>query len=349
MNLPEQLKQLEPHFETQNSHGIVFDNQCLFAKQQLEKNKFILDTAKRNPQSLRSAILNSAAIGISLNHANAHAYLVPRDGGICLDISYRGLVKLATDSGAITVAKAVLVYEDDTFIANGPFSSPTHKYDPFKVDGNNPLNSLRGGYCEAKLADGGVIVDFMSASEIFAVRDSSKAKNGPWQGKWAGEMAKKTLVKRASKSWPQSSGIDRVNKAIEILNDHEGLQEKEFASFDHVSRISSEDVSKMDEMLAGGKSLEFFIWFDSLDVNAKTSAYNVDRPRGEKTKFKALIAAMSEEGRAMFNSIIDSINQCYSIDDTNGIIEIKDGLSIIEINAINEKLGLQESIAFMEC
>ena len=110
MMIVDELIKLEKPFDGQNNFGLVFKSECLFAKQQITKESFTLDTAVNNPASLRSAILNVAAIGISLNPSLAHAYLVPRDGAICLDISYRGLVKLATDAGAIEWAKAVLVY-----------------------------------------------------------------------------------------------------------------------------------------------------------------------------------------------------------------------------------------------
>jgi recombination protein RecT len=36
-----------------------------------------------------------AAIGITLNPASKLAYLVPRDGMVCLDISYMGLLHRA--------------------------------------------------------------------------------------------------------------------------------------------------------------------------------------------------------------------------------------------------------------
>lgn len=213
----ENLVALEKPFTAQNAFGLKFSAECLFAKQLILKNNTTLSTAANNPNSLRNAILNVAAIGISLNPANALAYLVPRDGSICLDISYRGMVRLATDGGNVDWAKAVLVYEGDTFEWNGPAEPPTHKADVFdsnRIDASAPLKGLKGGYCIAKLTGGGYMVETMSADEILKVRDTSKAKNGPWSGPFAGEMAKKTLVKRASKSWPQSGGRERLDRAV---------------------------------------------------------------------------------------------------------------------------------------
>lgn len=132
------IKKQEARFlemDAANGKLLDFTQECLFARQQILKNDFTLKVASQNGNSLQAAILNVAAIGISLNPASQHAYLVPRDGAICLDISYRGLVKLATDSGAIKWAKVELVYENDTFSWNGPAEAPTHNADPFSERG----------------------------------------------------------------------------------------------------------------------------------------------------------------------------------------------------------------------
>ncbi|MGL9736397.1 MAG: hypothetical protein ACR5LF_14930 [Symbiopectobacterium sp.] len=48
-----------------------------------------------NSVSTRSAVMNVVGIGVSLNPAQKLAYLVPRKGAICLDISYMGLMHIA--------------------------------------------------------------------------------------------------------------------------------------------------------------------------------------------------------------------------------------------------------------
>ena len=129
-----------------NGNLLDFAQECLFAKQQIMKNDYIYNVAQGAPQSLEDAILNVSAIGVSLNPASSHAYLVPREGRICLDISYRGLVKLATDSGAIKWAKCELVYTNDRFVWKGPVEAPEHEADPFGDRGE-----IKGGYCVASL------------------------------------------------------------------------------------------------------------------------------------------------------------------------------------------------------
>jgi len=311
------LVKLKESFEHQNNWGLTFNNECLFAKQLIQKNDFVMGTAQNNPGSLKSAIMNVAAIGISLNPATAHAYLVPRDGMICLDISYKGLVKLATDAGAISWAKAVLVYEGDTFIWNGPAEAPRHEADVFnadRIDANDPLKNLKGGYCLAKLPDGSCLVDIMTAGEILAVRDSSKAKNGPWQGKWAGEMAKKTLVKRASKSWPQSNGRERLDKAIEALNEHEGDRLIESKSVSDYLKHSPEQEAHYHHLLQGDP-VEFYIWWHHLDDRIQTSLIN-SFEKGEKGKGRELTWKLEKTGRETYQEMFLNLTAaCESCDD----------------------------------
>lgn len=62
----------------------------------------------------------------------------------------------------------------------------------------------------------------MSLTEIKAVEATSKAKNGPWMTFWE-EMARKTIVKRASKYWPKAQ---RLDNAIHLLNEDESMHQE---------------------------------------------------------------------------------------------------------------------------
>ena len=101
-----------------------------FAGQLLSANDFTTKVAMNNPSSVISAITNLSATGLSLNPATKYAYLVPREGKICLDISYMGLVKIATDSGAIRWVKAEPVYSNDKFTYKGVSTEPEIECDP---------------------------------------------------------------------------------------------------------------------------------------------------------------------------------------------------------------------------
>ena len=194
--------------------SINFDREAEFALQALYSNDFAMKIAMQNRQSVIAAVVNIAAIGISLNPAKKQAYLVPRDGKICLDISYMGLMDLAIDSGSIRWGQAELVYEADTFELNGVDREPTHKRNPFASD----RGAVVGVYVVVKTADGDYLTDTMSREEIDGIMARSQSvksgKSSPWKTDW-GEMAKKTVVKRAYKYWPKT---ERLDTAIHHLN-----------------------------------------------------------------------------------------------------------------------------------
>ena len=198
--------------------SINFDREAEFAIQVLSQNDYALKLAQSNRQSVVSAVTNIAAIGISLNPAKKQAYLVPRDGKICLDISYMGLADLATASGSIKWVKAGVVHANDRFTLNGFDRPPEHSFDPFSKDRGEAV----GVYVVAKTADGDYLTEAMSADEVNAIRDRSsayiayktKGRSCPWVTDWA-EMAKKTVVKRAYKLWPKT---ERLDQAIHHLN-----------------------------------------------------------------------------------------------------------------------------------
>ncbi|HGO4163119.1 TPA: recombinase RecT [Serratia marcescens] len=204
------VKQQEPLFSgALTDQSVTWAKESQFAMQLFQKNDFLTKTAFGNPASAQNAIINVAAIGITLNPASKLAYLVPRDGMVCLDISYMGLLHLAQATGSIKWGQCKLVYSSDTYESNGLDSAPTHKYNAFGDRGE-----VVGGYCTVKTPDGDYLTEEMSLAEIKATEATSKAKNGPWKTFWA-EMARKTIVKRASKYWPRA---ERLDAAIEYMN-----------------------------------------------------------------------------------------------------------------------------------
>jgi len=331
ISIVEELSKLEPSFSKQNQYGLAFKSECLFARQQIVKNDLTQKTANNNPASLRNAILNVAAIGISLNPAMAHAYLVPRGGQICLDISYKGLVKLATDAGAIEWAKPELVYENDTFNYLGPCTPPEHVADVFG-DRGNPV----GAYCLARLKND-YMVEIMNWAEIQKVRDTSKAANGPWKT-WPLEMAKKTIVKRASKSWPQSNGRDRLDTAVEVINQHEGLIEEQRSMSEYLKATPEQESTFRD--LLGGDPLDYFLWWEPLDDQIKMSLGS-SFPKGEKGKGADLMRNVKQAGQEQFIELIADLTTACEKEDETGVKEVLEDLPENQYQTLIDTLSVE--------
>ena len=194
--------------------SINFEREAGFAIQILTAGDYIAKLATGDRQSVVNAVTNIAAIGISLNPAKKQAYLVPRKGKICLDISYMGLIDLAVQTGSVLWAQADLVYANDAFALNGFDKPPTHSYNPFSKE----RGAMVGAYVVVKTPSGDYLTDCMSKEEIDAIKNRSESvkagKQSPWDTDY-GEMAKKTVVKRAYKYWPKT---DRLDEAIHHLN-----------------------------------------------------------------------------------------------------------------------------------
>lgn len=194
--------------------SLNFEREAGFAIQVLTSNDYVAKLAAGDRQSVVNAVTNIAAIGISLNPAKKQAYLVPRKGKICLDISYMGLIDLAIQSGSIMWAQADLVYANDAFTLNGFDLPPTHSFNPFSKE----RGDMVGAYVVVKMHSGDYLTECMSREDIDAIKNRSESvkagKQSPWDTDY-GEMAKKTVVKRAYKYWPKS---DRLDQAIHHLN-----------------------------------------------------------------------------------------------------------------------------------
>ena len=236
-NLPAIVQGAEARFtELAKRHGIpdfTFAREFEFAMLILKQNDYLATIACSNPDSLKEAIIGVAAVGLSLSPVHKQAYLVPRKGRVCLDISYQGFVDLAILKGAILWVKAELVYDRDQFELMGVNQPPKHKVKKAFTD----RGAVVGGYCLAKMPVGDLLVDHMSSADIFKIRDRSEgwkafkagnAKSSPWDTDES-EMMKKTLIRRAYKSWPKSISQESLNHAVSITSETEGLNQTEEA------------------------------------------------------------------------------------------------------------------------
>ena len=238
-------------FEKIAPSDINFQKEAGFAMQLLEANSFLMSTAIQSKDSLKNALTNVAAIGLSLNPATKLAYLVPRGKKVCLDISYIGLVKLATDSGSILWVQAQVVRKEDNFTINGPGKEPNHSFNPFDTN----RGDIVGAYCVAKTKDGEYLTEVMSLNELLDIRDrteaykayaAKKTQSCPWISDET-EMMKKTVIKRASKLWPKT---DRFSNAVKILDEHEGIDFEKERTLVDVTPASIEDLEILESILS---------------------------------------------------------------------------------------------------
>lgn len=235
------INPLKAEFEQMCSEpSITFKREAEFAMQIFANNDYLAGVAVQNPVSTCSAIKNIAAIGITLNPAQKLAYMVPRKGAICLDISYMGLMHIAQQSGAIKWCQSAIVRKNDRFMRVGIDKAPQHEFNEF--DTIEQRGDVVGAYTVVKTDEGDYLTHTMRAEDIYSIRDrseawkafKSKGKACPWVTDEE-QMILKTVVKQAAKYWPRR---ERLDAAIDYVNTESG----EGINFNQ-ERVQERDVS----------------------------------------------------------------------------------------------------------
>lgn len=200
---------------------------------------------KCSVESIRSAIINVALVGATLNPGLQQAFLVPRKGKACLDLSFRGLVRIATESGGVTDIDATVVHEQDQFYYEQGMD-PVLKHIPSLEDDPGRFKFV---YAIATLPGGMKKFIVLNEKEIEKVKATSAAKQGPWI-EWYEEMARKTAVKKLFKLLPSN---EKMAQAVSVINEHEGLVAKDEAKAKDIMKrfdLGPKDEPKADDLIA---------------------------------------------------------------------------------------------------
>ena len=285
-----------------NSINIEFVKESSFAVQQIYKSDKTLAAARNNPTSLQYAMANVASVGLSLNPATAYAYLVPRDKAICLDISYRGLIKIATDTGSIMWAQADIVCANDIFEYRGKTKEPKHI-----VEGNfftADRGDVVGVYCKAKTCDGDYLIEVMTEEEIESIKNKSPSASSsysPWNT-FPNEMRKKAVIKRASKTWPKTERHERLDHAIEYINQAEGIDfnERKQEDYDLMSDYLHEKNGAAIANLRDGDAEKSLYW---ANIQKSFAA------KGQKGKHEKMVECWIAEAVEYVKGVADTIEE----------------------------------------
>lgn len=315
--------------------GLNYASEKGFAIQQLKANNSLMAIAKKNPESLQQGITNVAAIGLSLSPAEHLSYLVPRGGKVCLDISYRGFCRMATNSGGVLWIQSQLVYANDKFMHLGIGNMPEHHFDTFAslVD----RGDFKGVYVVAKLKGGDVLSTMMNAEEIFSVRDRSPSgKKGPWVSDF-GEMAKKTCVRRAFKMWPTTDEhqLERMAIAVQLSNEAEGFAP--LLSAPEVVSYSPPQKTFYDQLITAGDCLEIYVMSQTVESGAFNALYN-SFEKGEITKYKRLVDDMMSKGKSLFEDYVNLYGEARDGCDEIAMKEIEEEISDNALELIKSRI-----------
>lgn len=242
-------RSLSGKFSRTAGKAVRFREECEFARQIVMDNK---DLQLCTPDSMKSALLTVAALGLSVNRVSQYAYLTPRN--ICVERNdqgkatrwekqvvlipgYRGLLKLADDSGAISHISAECVYERDFFdLELGSSPKLTHK--PF-IMGNR--GAILGAYCVTTLPGGDKQITWVPEEDLLKIRAAAETTK-VWD-KWPDRMRIKSAIRRAYTQWPKALHTPAMNHAMDLLNSYEG---EKVESEKDVEPITDEQVKALE-------------------------------------------------------------------------------------------------------
>lgn len=264
------LKESKRRFDAQNkkTNKLTFEAEARFALGAMANNPYLY---KCDPETLKDAMCNLAAMGLSLNPAAQQAALIPRWNSKkgTTDITacpmFRGLMKLATDTGLITNITAEVVFECeendfDVDLGSNPYLkhkmklfAPTNERVVDLLDSDK--NKMIGAYCIAEfknsdkphitMMDLTEVMTIARSSDAFRPKKEGRSPSGPWVT-WPSEMIKKAVIRRATKQWPLSDDASYVQllEAVRIDNEAESNEQRTSIREDEVKADMGEVLSE---------------------------------------------------------------------------------------------------------
>jgi len=165
-----------------------------------------------DPISLFGAIIQASQLGLEIGPGGA--YLVPYKKEVQVIPDYRGLMKLARNSGNITNFYPKIVMGNDQF----DYMYGSNEFLNFKPAASN-RGEIIGAFAYAKFKDSNdAQFEFMPIEDIERIRQRSKAKDdGPWKTDYEA-MCMKTVIRRICKFLPVSTELQKAI-SLDELND----------------------------------------------------------------------------------------------------------------------------------
>lgn len=252
---------------------------------------------------------------------------------------------MATDSGAIKWAQVRSVYESEEFIDNGIDQRPTHNHKPFAKKAER--GPFAGAYCCVKTAEGDYLTTVMTFEEIEEVRMKSelgKQNKGPWHDHYE-EMAKKTVIRRAFKTWPKTKSLDRMALAVHLSNENEEFTP--IVTSPELRDYSPQQKEYFDSLLQKPDALGMFVFQHTIEETVFNNLFH-SFERGKKGKYQQVIRDLLQKGGAMLRDIVDAVNEQAASGNDYGVRENIEGLSKEAIGMILDQCSAEAAAMIRE-
>ncbi|BAK94164.1 recombinase RecT [Tetragenococcus halophilus] len=189
-------------------------------------------------ESIANALLNMVIQG--LTPAKTQCYFIVYGDELQLQRSYFGTQAVLKRLGNVSDIWAEVVHKGDKFEIGSKRGKTTVK--EFEPSFENQDNEIIGAFCGIEKTDGEVVYTVMTKKEI----DTSwkKSKTGATQKEFPQEMAKRTVINRAAKTFINTSNDDdHLTSAINETTSNEYDNERE------VKQAEPAQVQKLEEKI----------------------------------------------------------------------------------------------------
>ena len=196
-----------------------------------------------NRQSLYNACMSAAKDGL-LPDGRESAFVMFKD-----QVSYMpmvaGILKKVRNSGEIATVTSQIVHEKDDFKFFVDEDGEHLRHEPNML---GDRGKIIGVYALAKTKEGELYVEVMTMDQIEAVKKTSRSQTGgPWNGPFATEMYRKTVIRRLAKRLPLST--DRENDLH--------LKDEEFIETESVEKqetpVENNRPNKLKDLIVEGE------------------------------------------------------------------------------------------------
>ena len=179
--------------------------------------------AKCDPASFGDVLLQVAVTGLTINPMLQYAYVIPEGGRATLKPSYKGMMFLASRSGILAGAPQVNVVRENDPVFEVTTINGIRQVK--HVESRGKRGAVTHAYCIARFRDGSPHhIEVMDAEDLAAVQEASTSRNERggkvWRSKFAIEMCKKAVMRRAWKWWPKDAELEH---AVAVMNQYDPI------------------------------------------------------------------------------------------------------------------------------
>lgn len=167
--------------------------------------------ASSSPNSIKSAIMTAAALGLIPNNHTDQCIIYSEYGLAKFYLQYKGLIKLMYDTMGVVHLDSNIINDNDDF-SYEVGTTPTLSHIIKLADPGEPI----GVYAMVKLSSGQTFAELVPIKKINEIKAMSKSRF--WTGKndpnnW---MEKKTAIKQLAKLLPPSNSMSLALKQDDL-------------------------------------------------------------------------------------------------------------------------------------